>query len=486
MNSLFKKSIGLFLLAVTLFSTSCRKDDFDNPPAGGTDPNLIVNKSIADLKAGYVNGQFQTITSDWIISGIVTADDRSGNFYKTMIIQDSTAAIAVRIDESDFYTKYPIGRRVFIKLKGLVLGDYNKLIQIGGFIDNSNPTFPSVQPIPYALVTEHLFPGQYNLVINPEVVTISQVNANTLYYQNRFIRLQGVEFDPADTSLTYADVTNQLSANRTINDCSGGSIDIRSSNYATFAGDTIPNLRGTITGIYSVYGTTPQMYIRDIYDVVMDTLRCNGSGGGGGGGTAVSTTIGAIRSLYTGTDVTIGSLKIKGVVISDKSTNNFNSQNITIQDSTGGIVVRFGATHPFVLNAEVEIDLSGQILTSYTGFLEVNGVPLVNATQTGTGTISPRVATVSDVIANFSSWESTLVKVNNSTITSTNGNYGASAAPYPTVNLNDGTGTILLYTKSSANFTGTAVPTGAVSVTAIVVPYNTTKELMIRNTSDVQ
>ena len=72
MNSLFKKSLGLFLLAATLFSTSCRKDDFDNPPAGGADPALTVNTTIADLKANYVMGQFQTITDDKIIAGVVT------------------------------------------------------------------------------------------------------------------------------------------------------------------------------------------------------------------------------------------------------------------------------------------------------------------------------------------------------------------------------------------------------------------------------
>jgi hypothetical protein len=73
------------------------------------------------------------------------------------------------------------------------------------------------------------------------------------------------------------------------------------------------------------------------------------------------------------------------------------------------------------------------------------------------------------------------VKVNSGTISGTVATYGGG-----TVNLADASGSIVLYTKTAATFSGTAYPTTPVSVTAIVVPYNTTKELMIRNTGDVQ
>lgn len=476
MNSLFKKSIGLFLLAVTLFSTSCRKDDFDNPPAGGADPDLTVNTTIADLKANYVMGQFETITDDLIIAGVVTADDRSGNFYKTIIIQDATAAIAIRIDLSDYYTKYPIGRRVFVKLKGLVLGDYNDLIQLGGFIDNSNPTFPSVAPIPLAMINNYLFPGQYNLVVAPELVTISQVTNDPLSYQNMFISFTDVEFDAADTALTYADVVNQASANRAVNDCSGGTIDLRSSNYATFAGDNLPNGRGTLTGIFSVYGNTPQMYIRDTYDVVMDSVRCNG----GGGGPAVLVPISTARGYYTGTTTTApGGKKIKGIVISDRVNANTDPKNLAIQDSTAGIVVRFSASHSFNLGDEVEVDISGQEVTEYAGLLEINNVPLANATVTGSGTVTPRVATIAQINANFELWESTLVQIAAATITGTAPTYSGSKT------ITDASGNMSLYTRTAATFSGQNFPTAPVTVTGVLVPFNASKQICIRSTADV-
>jgi hypothetical protein len=298
MRSTFASIFTLLVVIATVF-TSCRKDDFDNPPAGGTDPNLVANTTIAQLKQGYVFGQYDTIKTDVIISGIVTADDKSGNFYKTIVIQDATAAIAIRLDVSDYYTRYPIGRRIFVKCKNLIIGDYNNLIQLGGFIDNSVPSQPSVEPIPYTLVDKFIFPGQYNLAVSPTVVTIPDLLANPLQYQNMLVRLNQVEFASSDTGLTYADVVLQQSANRKLKDCSNNTIELRTSNYATFAGQNLPNGNGSITTIFSVFGSSPQMYIRDLNDVKLDSARCGSNPNPGG---AINENF---SSQTSGTDISI-------------------------------------------------------------------------------------------------------------------------------------------------------------------------------------
>lgn len=277
MNIKMKNIPALLALMAIVFISSCRKDDFDTPPAGGSDPDLTANTTIAQLKAGYVVGNFDSIDTDIIISGVVIADDKSGNFYKTIVIQDSTGGIAIRIDVSDYYTQYPIGRRLFVKCKGLWLGDYNELIQLGGYVDNSNPSQPSVEPIPYTLVDNFLFPGVYNINVAPKVVTIPQLLSNMDFYQNTLIQLNQVEFDEPDTGKTYADMVLQQSSNLVINNCSGGSIELRSSNYATFGGDNVPNGNGSLVSVFSVFGSDAQLYIRDVYDVIMDTTRCAGN-----------------------------------------------------------------------------------------------------------------------------------------------------------------------------------------------------------------
>ncbi|MBL7924271.1 MAG: hypothetical protein JNL88_08735 [Bacteroidia bacterium] len=472
---------------------SCREDDFDEPPRNGADPNLTVNMSIDSLKRMYRDSiisfnKIITIDSNWVISGTVTADDKSGNFYKTMVIEDNTAGISIRLDQSEFHTEYPVGRRVFVKLKGLVMGDYGGLIQLGGYIDNTG-TSPEAAPIPLSLVDEHLIGGVYNLNPQPSVVTILELS-NTDKWQNRLIEIEDCEFDPADTAQPYADAVLLQSVNRIVNDCNGGSIIVRSSGYSSFATKLTPTGKGSIKGIFSVYNSDLQLIIRDTTDVVMDSLRCNGAGG-----PATLISISAVRGLYSGTTIPInGNVYILGVVTSDRSTSNLNGRNLFIQDATGGICVRFAANHSFNLGDSLYINIAGQSLGEFSGLLQVGtstpNVPLANATVLATGkTVSPQVVTVSQVLANMASndsWESSLLKINNASI--------SGAATYAgSLQITDATGTMTLYTASGATFAGAAVATGVVSITGIltdyngtVTPPNTNAQLQIRNTTDVQ
>ncbi|MGI8893046.1 MAG: DUF5689 domain-containing protein, partial [Bacteroidia bacterium] len=209
----------LLLVIFTAGINSCVKDEFDAPPTSCEDPALSANISIKDLKQDYfVSGTATQITEDLIINGIVIADDRSGNYYKTITIQDESAGIAIRIDMSDYYTRFPVGRRVFVKLKGLYIGEYNNLIQIGA----NDPADPAnVATIPLSLVEQYLIKGECNLTVDPIDITINLLNNS---HQNMLIRLSNVEFQVSDTGKTYADPVAQLSQNRTLKDCNNNSI----------------------------------------------------------------------------------------------------------------------------------------------------------------------------------------------------------------------------------------------------------------------
>src|SRR6478735_5956599 len=173
MQTLNTKTERLFVLLIivtttisTCFVFSCNKK-FDEPPAYVL-PNLTADLTISELKAMHTPGKLEQIIIDKTISGIVIADDRSGQFYKTIVIQDSTGGISVKLDGYDLYTNYPIGRQVFIKLKGLYIGDYNRLIEIGGGVDNSGSK-PQVAGIASSLFDSYIVKGTLNNVIEPKV-----------------------------------------------------------------------------------------------------------------------------------------------------------------------------------------------------------------------------------------------------------------------------------------------------------------------------
>jgi hypothetical protein len=462
-----KKVFGLLTLALLLTGmSSCLKEKYDAPPTGGKDPDIEVNMTIAGLKAMYT-GTAMPITGDYVIRGVVTADDKSGNFYKTIVIQDSTGGISVRLDGTSLYTEYPIGRRVFIKCKGLWLGAYANLIQLGGYLNAEG----DLDEIPSAIFDKHILKGVYGLPVVPTVVSINSLNDT---YQNMLIELDNVEFQTADAGKPYADAVNKYSLNRTVKNCTGGTILVRTSGYAQFASEVTPSGNGKLLAIYTVYNSTPQLVLRDPSDLDMDSTRC------GGGVVVTGNGIMGIRGLWTGSDVTIPSGKtIKGVVISDNVNANTDPKNLVLQDSTGGIVVRFSANHSFVLGDEVTVDLSGLTLTSYNGLIEVINTPSSAASKTGTGTITPRIATITQIQANADAWESTLLTVQNASVTGTGTTYSGSKT------LNDGTGNLTLYTRSQATFSATSLPAGNKSFTGVLGDFNGA-QLAIRTLADVQ
>src|SRR6185295_6519436 len=90
---------GILIVAASIAIVSCNKK-FDEPPVYEP-PVITPDLTIADLKAMHTSGQFEQITVDKTIGGVVIADDRSGQFYKTIVIQDETGGISVSLDAYD-------------------------------------------------------------------------------------------------------------------------------------------------------------------------------------------------------------------------------------------------------------------------------------------------------------------------------------------------------------------------------------------------
>ena len=469
-NKNFISSLIAALLAVTF--VACVKTDFDQPPTGGDGQDIATNISIKDLKALHESsGGFDLITDDLVIGGTVIMDDRTGNYYKTIVIQDSTGGIEVKFSNGFLYNRYPVGRKIYIRVKGLMLTDYNELIQLvgGNVVENGQATDVGITENQERTQVVRGFLGA---APTPKVVSIAGINSS---HVSTLITIEGVQFAKLDTAKTWADAASQTSVNRTIENCGGTKLLVRTSGFADFAIEKTPVGKGSITGVLGVYNTDYQLYIRDLNDVAMSEPRC-----GQGGGAETLVDISSIRSIFTGATTFVPSgRKIRGLVISDRTGNNLNNKNLFLQDGTAGIGVRFDVAHSFNLGDEVEISVSDAELSEFNKLLQVNDVPLTNAVLKSTGnTITPRIATIAEINANFNAWESTLVKILNVNITG-----GATLSGNRT--LNDGTGTIAMFTNANATFSSMATPAGPVMVTAIVSEF-TVKQLLMRNPGDIQ
>ncbi len=469
MNFDLKKIIYFaFFFTLAAGLSSCVDQEFEEPPTDGTPLDKEANTTISELKALYVPGRITKIEDEIIIRGVVVADDRSGNFYRSFVFQDESGGIEVLINLTDYYNFFPIGRELAIDCQGLYLGEYNGVVQLGGY------TYLEGGSQQLGDIVDHnqrIFRGMLIGTPEPAVRTISSLGPQDI---STLIKLEGVEFAFSEVGLTFSDPFGQQTLNRTIQDCDGNTIVLRSSGFANFAGDTIPEGNGSLVAVFNVFGATKQLYIRNLSDIQMDGTRCSG-----GSGQEELITIGEVRSIFNdgGTEGPADK-KIRGVVISDKDNGNIDTRNMVIQDATGGIVVRFQGAHNFALGEEVDVIVSEQELSEFNGLLQVNSLPNELAKTNGAATLpTPRAATVQEVLNNLEAWESTLVQISDATITGSTTFNGATT-------VSDGTGSIDMFTRSAASFSDDPLPAGAVTLTAIVSQFND-PQLVIRNLDDV-
>ncbi len=92
----------------------------------------VVNTTIAELKQLYLdNGKAVEITRNLVIGGQVVSSDRSGNVYRELYIQDQTGGLAIKVGKSSLYSDYRVGQWVYVDCKGLTLGSYRGMPQLG-------------------------------------------------------------------------------------------------------------------------------------------------------------------------------------------------------------------------------------------------------------------------------------------------------------------------------------------------------------------
>lgn len=249
----------LLMAGSSIYLSSCVKGEFDEPPINIPTVDFEANTTIQELKESY-SGLLE-ITDDIIIKGIVTANDESGNLYKKMVIADETAAIELAIDQTNLATEYKVGQMIYVKCKGLYIGDYNNLIQLGYLYNGDIGRMPEV------MIEGHIYrdslPGP---ALEPQLITLSELGTPALgdLRVSKLITVKEVTF--AEIGEVYAP-QDADATNRTLMDQAGKSLVVRTSKYSDFSADTIPAGYGTVTGILSVFGTTWQLTLRDINDV---------------------------------------------------------------------------------------------------------------------------------------------------------------------------------------------------------------------------
>jgi hypothetical protein len=266
--TIFISSIAIIIL---LFSAACLKQSAFAQPVIGNDTDSLI--SIKSLRKLHTMGNIESINKSIALEATIVANDEHDNLYKSISIQDTSGGIIISLDGNSLYQNYPVGTTIRMHLQNLFLIDYRRMLQVVASVDTSSGQLVTAG-IPVSLFSKYIKVVKENTNIIPMLVSYKNLGDSL---QGRMIKISNVEFSAADTSLTFADKKNKIGASRSLKFCTGGTIYLRTSGYADFAGISLPNNNGDIVGIYSVYNYEKQLLLRDTSDILFSGKRCTGA-----------------------------------------------------------------------------------------------------------------------------------------------------------------------------------------------------------------
>ena len=269
-NKLYLNFLILLITTFIFITSSCFKQSSSAKDIAGFSDSIISIKTFRKL---HTMGMVEYIASPLFIQGTVVANDEHDNIYKSIYIQDNTGAIVVQLDGLSLYQTYPIGAVVKISTQNLFISDYRRMVQIVAAVDSSSGTLLTTG-IPSPLFSKYIKIESDNAAITPIKVEFKNLSDSL---QGRLIQINAVEFSAVDTGQYYADKKNKIGMSRSLKFCSGGTIYLRTSGYADFAGVKTQKGNGIVIGIYSVYNTEKQILLRDTSDILLTGKRCTGA-----------------------------------------------------------------------------------------------------------------------------------------------------------------------------------------------------------------
>lgn len=299
--------LALLALVAVFATTSCMDDDWKDPnsetsPYGNNSIQEDNVVPIAELKNTYGPKQKDEI-NDTVriadgtqIKGIVTGNDIEGNIYSQISIQDESdkPGIIISVAQGGLSGQLQIGQEVLINVGGLYYGTYRSQPQLGvAYHDSSkDQNYPS-------RISRADWQNRFKVIGKPDASKIKVqvfstnpdtskgelnvadlLDADVAYkYAGCLVTLKGVEFAMGDGKTTLAPEDEGKTLGYGVTryfkgyDKTNKQIGIRTSCYADFAANLVPQGVVDVTGVLSCYKSsakynhTVQLALRRFSDI---------------------------------------------------------------------------------------------------------------------------------------------------------------------------------------------------------------------------
>jgi len=310
---------------VVLFTACQDKGEWDAPAVPSVspygNPSIVEDASklmtIANLRNKYsaecnTQDKWAAIEEDIQIKGYVTCNDRTGNMYKEISIQDESGAISIGINYGGIFGIIPEGQEILIALKGLHIGNYRQQATIGmQYLDKNGTNCVGRMALPiwndhftytskkmtreeldkWAGVTDALSGDQTakaffadcidydktfiktNWDIEKDQGKLAVLKNVTIhdggYYDNDTeTYVSGVSFVPDQSAYVVPGFSTSWTFNEMEWDTQKkGSVALYTSSYADFAASKLPTGKFHVIGIVKRYKDEWEFIIRDLKDI---------------------------------------------------------------------------------------------------------------------------------------------------------------------------------------------------------------------------
>ena len=213
--------------------------EFDDDTPQGT-------VTIAALKSRCTGAQ-AAVTEDITIEGVVTGNDLYGEFYKTLVVEDTSGGISIAVDATELYVDYPVGTAVTIHCNGLFL--WRKQAE----------TRP----------------------LRPRTFTFGEVD---MRHTDTYVHFEGVRFVQQGNWCDPDPETGRpATTERRIADHTGREFIVRTAGTCTYATEPVPQGTGSVYGIIDYFNGKYTLRIAnrevDFATVAARPTACPSSGG---------------------------------------------------------------------------------------------------------------------------------------------------------------------------------------------------------------
>lgn len=258
-------------IIVLLVLSACVQDKDFEAPKSGCVTEIKANTSFAEVTALYKEETIQ-IHEDLILEGYVVSSDEAGNFFSVLHIQDSPMnpkqGFQIEIDVRDSHLFYPLGSKVYIKLKGLYLGKSKEVYKLGGVFTSFGNK--SVGRLPAAIIHQHVFnscEGTPQLL--PTQIAIKDLSPSL---SNTLVQFDNLEFITNELNQTFAIAREETT--RTLINCADQELKLLNSGFSEFQKNLLPEGKGAITGVLLRENEDYFLAIRTLDEINFLNERC--------------------------------------------------------------------------------------------------------------------------------------------------------------------------------------------------------------------